>query len=192
MLGKAVSLQIRAATNTDMPLTYTATGLPYGLHMNSAGHITGSPATTAGTWHPQVRVADPLGTVSASFAWQISSAAGPVKGYDAKCVDDSGGRTANGNKIDLWTCTGQTPQKITFSAGGELRVVGKCITAGTTATLQPCASTAAQTWTHQANGEYVVKSSRQCLTDPNNSKTNGTKLHISGCANAADQHWSLP
>ena len=116
-------LQIRAATNTDMPLTYTATGLPYGLHMNSAGHITGSPATTAGTWHPQVRVSDPLGTVSASFTWQISSAAGPVKGYDAKCVDDSGGRTANGNKIDLWTCTGKTPQKITFSASRELQVV---------------------------------------------------------------------
>ena len=66
------------------------------------------------------------------------------------------------------------------------------ITAGTTATLQPCAGTAAQTWTHQANGEYVVKSRGQCLTDPNNSKTNGTQLHISGCTNAADQHWTLP
>jgi hypothetical protein len=191
-LGKTVSLQIQAATNTQMPLTYTATGLPDGLHMNSAGHITGSPAITAGTWHTQVKVTYPLGTVTASFTWQVSSAAGPVKGYDAKCADDSGGRTANGNKIDLWTCTGKTSQKITFTASGKLQVVGKCITAGTTATLQPCAGTAAQTWTHQANGEYVVKSRGQCLTDPNNSKTNGTQLHISGCTNAADQHWTLP
>lgn len=191
-LGRAVSLQVHAATNTDMPLAYTATGLPPGLHMNSAGHITGSPATTAGTWHTQVKVSDPLGAVTAAFTWQVSSAAGPVKGYDGKCADDSGGRTANGNKIDLWTCTGKTPQKITFAASGELHVVGKCITAGTTAALQPCAGTAAQTWTHQANGEYVIKSSGQCLTDPNNSKTNGTRLHISRCTNAAGQHWSLP
>ncbi len=191
-LGKTVSLQIQAAANTYLPLTYTATGLPYGLHMNPAGRITGSPATTAGTWHTQVRVSDQLGAVTAAFTWQVSSAAGPVKGYDAKCADDSGGRTANGNKIDLWTCTGKTPQKITFAASGELQVAGKCITAGTTAALQPCAGTAAQTWTHRADGEYVVKSSGQCLTDPKNSKTNGTRLHVSDCTNAAGQHWSLP
>jgi Ricin-type beta-trefoil lectin domain len=191
-LGKTVSLQIQGATNTSMPLTYTATGLPPGLRMNSAGHITGDPVTTAGTWHAQVKVTDPLGAATAAFSWRVSSAAGPVKGYDAKCADDSGGRTANGNKIDLWACTGKAPQEIAFTAGGELQVVGKCITASTTAVLQPCAGIPAQTWTHQANGEYVIKSSGQCLTDPKNSKTNGTKLHISGCTNAADQHWSLP
>lgn len=191
-LGRAASLQIRAATNTYMPLTYAATGLPYGLHMNSAGHITGSPATTAGTWHTQVRVSYPLGAVTASFTWHVSSAAGPVKGYDAKCADDTSSRTTAGNKIQLWTCNGGTSQKIIFAASGELQVVRNCITAGTTATLQRCAGTAAQTWTHQANGEYVVKSTGRCLTDPNNSKTNGTQLRISSCTNAADQHWSLP
>jgi hypothetical protein len=57
--------------------------------------------------------------------------------------------------------------------------------------LESRAGTSAQTWTRLASGEYTVKSSAQCLTDPNNSKTNGTQLRVSACINAVGQHWSL-
>ena len=39
-------------------------------------------------------------------------------------------------------------------------------------------------YTVKSSGEYTVKSSAQCLTGPNNSKTNGTRLRDSACTNA--------
>jgi hypothetical protein len=115
-----------------------------------------------------------------------------VKGYDAKCVDDSGGHTGNGNKIDIWTCNGTAAQRITFMANRELQVVGKCVTGGKTTFLEPCRDTSNQAWTRLANGEYVLAATGKCLTDPANSKVNGTRLTLAACKNTASQHWSLP
>jgi acetylxylan esterase len=92
----------------------------------------------------------------------------------------------------VWTCTGKAPQAITFTASGELQVKGKCVSVPNEVLLEPCAGNAAQTWTRHGNGEYILKSNGQCLTDPNNSKTNGTQLRVSACKNTAGQHWSLP
>jgi glucosylceramidase len=92
----------------------------------------------------------------------------------------------------LWSCGGQARQQITFAANRELQVAGKCVTAGSAAVLETCASSAAQTWTRRANGEYVVTSNGQCLTDPGNATVNGTQLRIAACTNAAGQRWSLP
>ena len=194
ILGRAVSLQIRASSNTHTALSYRASGLPAGLAINgSTGRITGKPGTTAGTFRTKVTVSDYAGSAAVSFAWQVSSAAGPVKGYAAKCADDHAGRTANGNKIDLWSCDGLARQRMTFTASGQLRVLGKCVTAVNGATvLEPCAGSAAQTWIRRATGVYVVKSSRRCLTDPGNATANGTQLRLAACVDAAGQRWSLP
>ena len=192
-LGRAVSLQVHASGNTATALSYKASGLPGGLAINSSsGRITGTPATTAGTWKPTVTVSDYAGSATVSFGWQISSQAGPVKGYDSKCADDYLNRTGNGNKIDLWSCDAQARQRITFAASGELQVAGKCVTAGNGTVLERCTSSAAQTWTRRANGEYVVKSDGHCLTDPGNSKSNGTQLRVYACADTGGQRWSLP
>jgi hypothetical protein len=192
ILGTAVSLQIHATSNFG-PRSYKATGLPPGLAINAGtGRITGRPAVTAGTFRPKITVTDYAKSVAISFAWQVSSAAGLVKGFASKCVDDAGGRTGNGNKIDISTCTGSAAQKITFAANRELVVVGKCITGGSTAALEPCKVATSQTWTRRANGEYVLTVNGKCLTDPSNSKTNGTRLTLAACKNTANQHWSLP
>jgi len=193
VLGNAVSLQVHASSSPGTALVYTAAGLPGGLAISRlTGRITGTPGTTAGTFTTTVTVADVASSRKVTFTWQVASVRGPVKGFGAKCADDANGSTANGNKIDQWACTGKTPQAILFAASGELQVVGKCITAGTAAILQPCTGGAAQTWTRRANGEYVIKSAGLCLTDPNSSTANGTQLRLSACTNAADQRWSLP
>ncbi len=192
VLGRPVSLQLRAVTNTGAQ-SYEATGLPPGLSVNaSTGKVTGKPSVTAGTFRPRIRVSDYAKTVTVVFTWFVSSAAGAVKGYGAKCVDDSGGRTGNGNKIDIWSCTGKAPQRITFMANRELQVAGKCITGGMTAFLEPCRDAPDQAWTRRANGEYVLAASGKCLTDPSNSTANGTRLTLTTCENTASQHWSLP
>ena len=193
VLGKAVSLQLTAVTNTGFQ-KYKATGLPHGVAINaSTGRIGGRPSVTAGTFKSRITISDYAKSVTIGVTWFVSSAPGTVKGFDAKCVDSAGGRSSNGNKIDIWSCTGKAPQQVTFAADRELQVLGKCITGGTSsAFLEPCKDTANQAWTRQSNGEYVLAASGKCLTDPASSKANGTKLGLAACKNTANQHWSLP
>src|SRR5215469_10189802 len=77
-VGTAVSLQIHATDSaTGQTLTYSATGLPAGLSINSAtGLISGTP-TTAGTSNVTVTAKDTTNASgSASFTWTISTSGG--------------------------------------------------------------------------------------------------------------------
>ena len=74
-VGTAVSLQIHASdSGSGQTLTYSATGLPAGLSINSStGLISGTP-TTAGTSSVTVTATDTTGAHgSASFTWTIST-----------------------------------------------------------------------------------------------------------------------
>jgi len=55
--------------------------------------ISGTPGVTAGTFTPKVTLAYNDGSRSVSFSWKVSSAAGQLKGYDAKCLGDTGTAT---------------------------------------------------------------------------------------------------
>jgi serine protease len=192
VLGKAVSLRLTTVTNTGKQ-TYKATGLPHGLSINAAGTIGGKPTVTAGTFKSRIRISDYAKSVTIGITWYVSSVPGAVKGFDAKCVDSSGARSSNGNKIDIWSCTGKAPQQVTFAANRELQLLGKCVTGGSvSAFLEPCTDASNQAWTRQSNGEYVLAASGKCLTDPASAKANGTKLSLAACKNTANQHWSLP
>ena len=99
-VGTAVSLQL-SATGGTAPYTWTATGLPTGLSISSAGLITGTPSA-AGTFTVTATVHDSAsGTASTSFTWTINPAGG-------------GGCTAPGQKLGnpgfesgntVWTST---------------------------------------------------------------------------------------
>jgi hypothetical protein len=79
---------------------------------------------------------------------------------------------------------------ITFTSSGELQLVGKCITATSVAYLEPCTGRTSQVWTRLSNGEYVLRASGKCLTEP--ATRNGTRVTLTACRNTANQHWSLP
>jgi hypothetical protein len=86
-VGTAVSLQIHATDSASgQTLTYSATGLPAGLSINSStGLISGTP-TTAGTSNVTVSAKDSTGASgSASFTWTVN----PV----------GGGCSSPGNKV---------------------------------------------------------------------------------------------
>ena len=199
-VGTAVSLQIQASDSASgQTLTYSATGLPAGLSINSStGLISGTP-TTADTYNVTVTAKDTTGASgSASFTWTISTATGhPITGDHGKCLDDHGSSTANGNKVDIWSCNGTGAQKWTFS-GGQLSVLGKCLDDpsqggnGAPLTIWTCNGHNAQLWTHKSNGEYVLKLNGQCLTDPSGSSVNGTQVQVRACKNYSDQHWNGP
>jgi Ricin-type beta-trefoil lectin domain/Putative Ig domain len=192
LIGGAVSLQVHAASVARLRLSYKASGLPSGLSMSPAGLITGKPSVTAGTFGVRVTATDTAGfSASVSFTWAIKSGTGAVKGYGSKCADDFRGRTVNGNKIDISTCTGQNPQKMTFLANNEVMVEGKCLRdSGGRVILYTCNGATTEQFTRHANGEYVIRFNGQCLTAP--SATNGAQLTLARCTDTTQQRWSLP
>jgi len=77
-VGTAASLQVHASDSASgQTLTYSSTGLPAGLSINSAsGLISGTP-TTAGTSSVTVTAKDATGASgSASFTWTVNSSGG--------------------------------------------------------------------------------------------------------------------
>ena len=198
-VGAGVNLAIQGSSTAGNPLTWSATGLPAGLSINtSTGTVTGTP-TTAAVYNPFISAMDVTGAHhSLQFTWTINSAAtGAITGDRSKCLDDFGGGTTNGNKVDIWTCNGTTSQTWTFS-GGHLMVLGKCLNdqahtgVGTKLVIWGCNTHMGQLWAHKSNGEYVLQLNGLCLTDPSGSSVNGTQVQIRTCQNFADQHWSLP
>jgi hypothetical protein len=193
-LGKAVSLQIEASIGgAKTPLTYTSSGLPAGLSLNkSSGLISSTPGVTSGTHSTKITVSYYDGSQTVGFTWKVSAPTGQLKlaGTTTKCLDDSGGKTTAGNKIDILTCAAGAAQQIHFASDNELQVAGGCVTGASTTALQPCTAATSQRWTRQSDGEYVLKSSGLCLTDP--SSANGTQLTLAACKGTATQEWTLP
>ncbi|MFH8342240.1 M4 family metallopeptidase [Streptomyces sp. AM6-12] len=76
-VGTAVSLQVQASSTNGGALTYSASGLPTGLSINSStGVISGTP-TAAGTYSTTVTVKDSTGaTGTATFTWTVSTSGG--------------------------------------------------------------------------------------------------------------------
>ena len=197
--GVSINRQIQGASAAGNPLTWGAIGLPAGLTINtSTGTVTGIPTSVA-AYHPTITAKDVTGAHhSLSFNWTIDAAAtGAIKGDHGKCLDDFGSGTANGTKVDIWTCNGTVAQKWTFS-GSHLMVQGRCLNdathtgAGTKLVIWGCNTHKGQLWTHRSNGEYVLQLNGLCLTDPSGSSVNGTQVQIRTCQNFADQHWTLP
>ena len=124
---------------------------------------------------------------------------GAIKGFKGKCVDNRGNSTANGNRIQIWTCNRTAEQTWTYTTNGQLQTRGKCLddTAfgtrnGTKMQLWSCTGRSNQEWTWRANGEFVNKFNGLCLDDTGFSTTNGTRLQVWTCSNTANQHWTVP
>ncbi|WP_244178665.1 putative Ig domain-containing protein [Streptomyces rubellomurinus] len=76
--GSAASLQIHASDSASgQTLTYSATGLPTGLSVNSSTGLISGTASTAGSYNVTVTAKDTTNaTGSASFTWTVSTSGG--------------------------------------------------------------------------------------------------------------------
>ncbi|GAA1967951.1 ricin-type beta-trefoil lectin domain protein [Kitasatospora viridis] len=123
---------------------------------------------------------------------------GQVTGNGAKCMDDSGSATTDGNPVILYACTGGANQRWTQPGDGTFRTLGKCLTAagtsaGSSAVLSSCTGATAQSWTAQPDGTLVNAAASLCLDVYGGGTADGTKLDTWTCgANQANQAWSLP
>ncbi|GHF83659.1 hypothetical protein GCM10018790_71640 [Kitasatospora xanthocidica] len=130
-VGTAVSLQINATDSASgQTLTYTATGLPAGLSINSStGLISGTP-TAAGTSSVTVTATDTTGAAgSTGFSWTESTSGG-----GGTAVTNGTFETGN---LTGWTAAGSTSAPASAAhSGGYGAMVGSTSPTGDSSIAQ--------------------------------------------------------
>ncbi|MGW4463833.1 family 16 glycoside hydrolase [Micromonospora sp. NPDC004704] len=126
-----------------------------------------------------------------------SGGPGTISGIGGKCVDVDNAGTANGTKIQLWTCNGSAAQQWS-RVGSTYQTLGKCLDVdnagtvnGTKVQLWTCNGTGSQVWQPQSNGSLLNPQSGKVLDALGGSSTDGTQLHVWEYTGAASQSWTV-
>jgi hypothetical protein len=157
-----------------------------------------------------VRSARPFGSADGKQLWSTEawytlnqlpatpSRTGEVKGIGGKCLDVDNANTADGTKVQVWTCNSTAAQEWSVLGTGAVRALGKCLdidnsgTAdGTKVQLYTCNGTAAQVWQQQTNGSLRNPQSGKCLDVNGGSSADGTAVHLWTCGSQQSQKWVL-
>ncbi|MEU7875177.1 ricin-type beta-trefoil lectin domain protein [Dactylosporangium sp. NPDC049140] len=140
-----------------------------------------------------------LGIVLLVPGTAAAAGTGAITGYGGKCVDVSGANTANGTKVQLWTCNGTNAQNWTVGTDGTIRALGKCldVSGGSTSDgakvqIWDCNGTGAQQWVATAAHDIVNPQANKCLDATGVSSADGTPLQIWTCSGGANQKWNVP
>ncbi|WP_153547731.1 sialidase family protein [Streptomyces sp. RB17] len=141
------------------------------------------------------------GKCQVSFGTEVTPGpTGAITGPDTtnKCLDVDTNTPTNGNKVQLWDCSGVPGQQWARMSDGTIRAFGKCldIVANGTANsakveLWDCDNAGGQQWVPQANGSLLNPQSGRCLDDPQANTANGTQLQIYDCNGLSTQVWHL-
>ena len=131
-----------------------------------------------------------------TFGSATGTRSGPITGSSGKCVDVNAGSTADGAKVQLWTCNSGANQRWTVS-GSTLRALDKCLDAagttdGSVVRLWTCNGGTGQNWTAGANGSLVNQQSGKCLDANGGGSADGTQLIVWSCHGGTNQRWTLP
>ncbi|MFI5909916.1 lectin [Dactylosporangium sp. NPDC051541] len=127
-----------------------------------------------------------------------SGGTGPVTGLAGKCLDVAAAGTANGTRIQLYTCNGGTAQTWTAGSDGTLRALGKCADVtggvnadGTKVQLWDCNGNGHQQWT-RSGSTLVNPETGKCLDVTGQSSADGTPIQIWTCNGQTNQRWTGP
>jgi putative Ig domain-containing protein/ricin-type beta-trefoil lectin protein len=196
-----LSLQAIGTSSDGFQLTWSASGLPSGLTINSSsGLISGKVVATPGTYNVTVSASDPTVTSpsTVSFSWTVNADAGSnVTNKGSRlCLNDYNSATIPGNLIIVWHCSNVGQEKFSHPASrAELIVFGQCVTdhggggVGQRINIYPCTGSRDQEWYH-SKGEYILQANNLCLTDPYDATLNGMPVVLEKCTNAKDQQWA--
>ncbi|MER6098865.1 RICIN domain-containing protein [Streptomyces sp. NPDC001728] len=205
--NKPVSLRIDATDSLGKALTFTASGLPAGLTISSAGLITGTP-TTAGTSTVTVTATSGTATGTATFTWAVTASLDGLHTLTTggRALDNPNHSTTPGTQLITWTANGGANQKWQFTqqsdGGYVLRnsesglcadVDGGSATAGAKIIQWTCTNGVNQRWTitRQANGTHTVTSAASGLLLTAASATNGALVTQQPNTGGALQQWTI-
>ncbi|WP_076972403.1 ricin-type beta-trefoil lectin domain protein [Streptomyces sp. M1013] len=128
-----------------------------------------------------------------------ASGTGEVTGVNGKCLDVDNSQTADGTKVQVWTCNGTGAQQWTLPGDGTVRALDKCLDVsgggsadGTKIHLWTCNGSGAQTWAPQADGTVRNPQSGKCLDASGGTWNDGTPVHLWTCHTGPNQKWTLP
>jgi hypothetical protein len=163
-VGTAVSLQIQATDSAaGQALTYSATGLPAGLSINSgSGLISGTP-TTAATSNVTVTAQDTTGASgSASFTWTVN----PALVTTSTALSSSANPSLAGQQVTFTATVSPAPDggTIAFDDGGTAITGCAAVPVSTGTGTATCQTSALPTGTGQITAVYTGDASYQGST----------------------------
>jgi hypothetical protein len=160
-------------------------------------------AMTSGEPSAATSAAVQANIVAAGYSASTSTGAtGVIKSgvNSSDCVDNNNASGTDGNKVQIWTCDGNTgAQNWTLASNGTITIDGGCMditgavyTNGTLVEWWTCNGGANQQWVAESNGTIVNPTSGKCLDDPAFNVTNGTQLDLWTCNGGSNQNWTVP
>ncbi|MFE1260771.1 lectin [Streptomyces albogriseolus] len=124
---------------------------------------------------------------------------GEIRGVNGKCLDVDNAGTADGTRVQIYTCNSSAAQRWTVSGDGTLRALGKCLDVsgggtadGTRVQLWACNGTGAQVWAAQSDGTVRNPQSGKCLDASGGTWEDRTPVHLWTCHTGPNQKWTLP
>ncbi|MFC4017748.1 ricin-type beta-trefoil lectin domain protein [Micromonospora sp. GCM10011542] len=195
-----------AAWNTrDFTLASSADGTTW----TNRATVTGNTASTTthdvtapGTRHVRLAITAPTSTTDpAARIYELEvygtagGGSGTITGVGGKCLDVNNAGTADGTKIQLWTCNGSGAQSWS-RVGDTYRALGKCLDVsaggtadGTKVQLWTCNGTGSQVWQPQADGSIRNPQSGKVMEAAGAGTADGTQIQIGTYAGGAHQKW---
>ncbi|MFD3699624.1 ricin-type beta-trefoil lectin domain protein [Streptomyces sp. NPDC058646] len=115
-----------------------------------------------------------------------------IKGASGKCLDVQSGNSADGTKVQLYTCNETKAQQWRLT-GDTVQALGKCLTnQNGEARIAACDGSAQQKFTHRAGEKTLYNpAANACLDVPGASEADGTALILYTCAAGPNQQWSF-
>ncbi|MEY9810098.1 PQQ-dependent sugar dehydrogenase [Streptomyces albogriseolus] len=124
---------------------------------------------------------------------------GEIQGVNGRCLDVDNAGTADGTRVQIYTCNSSAAQRWTVSGDGTLRALGKCLDVsgggsldGTRVQLWTCNGTGAQVWAAQSDGTVRNPQSGKCLDASGGTWEDRTPVHLWTCHTGPNQKWTLP
>lgn len=200
------ALQLSASSNKgDAIASWSASGLPAGLTIDTAkGIISGTP-TAVGTFSVTVSAVDNGGTKgSVTFTWNVSTVShvtysGTIRLYKmGLCLDDALNSSHDGAIVQVWRCNGLANQNWQVMSDGTIRHNGLCLDArdfgttnGTKIQLWSCTGGPNQQWdTRGFRVHYDNPNAFNKVLDDTAFGGNGTRQELYTNVGSINQQWA--